>query len=179
MTERVARDVPVNTRVGYLVRRSSKVVFLTLLSAAAYAQSRPAPIAHRVSGVVYDSIGGTPLASAIVQAVMIDTARGPRSVTERIARAFSTTSDASGRFELNGLPRGLFAVGFLHEVLNALGLESPIVPLELGADSAVRLDLAVPGGSTVRSRRCPRKEQDHSAAWQLEDGSWPSQGRGR
>ncbi|MEO8623734.1 MAG: hypothetical protein ABI625_21825, partial [bacterium] len=41
-----------------------------------------------------------------------------------------------------------------HDVLNALGLESPVRGFELAADSSVIMDLAVESGATVRMKRC-------------------------
>lgn len=113
---------------------------------------------RRVQGTVYDSIGRRPLPGAVVEIQMVDPDRNASSTAA--LPSFVAISDSSGKFELNGLPRGLFAVGFQHHVLNALGLDSPIRPLDLRTDSVARLDLAVPGGKAVRDNGCPGRSDD-------------------
>lgn len=85
-----------------------------------------------------------PLAGAIVQVALRDS----------LQRPFSTTTDATGRFRLGGLPLGQYVIGFYHEALGALGLDAPRRAIDLAADSSVRLDLAIPSGGVVRALRC-------------------------
>src|ERR1041385_6486125 len=71
---------------------------------------------YAISGMVYDSVAGVPLAGAVVQIVF----------TEPPVRNFTAITDSSGRYRIVGLPHGLAAVGFQHSALDALGIESPI-----------------------------------------------------
>jgi hypothetical protein len=129
--------------------------FLTLILVATPALAQGT---RRVQGTVYDSIGRRPLPGAVVEVQMVDPDRNAASTTA--LPGFVAISDSAGRFELGGLPRGLFAVGFQHHVLNALGLESPIRPLDLRNDSVARLDLAIPSGRAVRDVGCPGRADD-------------------
>lgn len=108
------------------------------------AQSPAALITHSLSGIVFDSIAGAPLAGAVVQVALAD----------QVQRVFTTRSDVTGHFRIDGLPSGRFGVVFQHDALNALGLESPLRAVELAGDSSIRLDLGVPSGPTVRAQRC-------------------------
>ncbi|MEP6732464.1 MAG: carboxypeptidase-like regulatory domain-containing protein [bacterium] len=104
-----------------------------------------------VSGVVFDSIANAPLAGAVVQAALVDST----------VRVFSAVADADGRFRIAGLPAGRFAIGFQHNALYALGLESPLRAFELTDDvSALTVDLAIPSGRQVNTRLCGNVARD-------------------
>src|SRR4051812_26180356 len=102
---------------------------LLLLSSTALAQTGT----RRVRGTVYDSIGHAPLAAAVVEVVMVDPARKQDAAGPALP-SFAAVTDSAGHFEVTGLPAGLFAVGFQHQVLNALGIEAPIRALDLRTD---------------------------------------------
>ena len=103
-----------------------------------------------VSGTVYDSLAGKPLAGALVQVV----ARGEN------ARAWSATTDANGAFGVTGIPRGLFLVGFLHPALDSLGLAVPPHTLDVGGDGApVHVALAIPSAPTIWKLLCTEARQ--------------------
>lgn len=106
----------------------------------------PPPAITNVSGTVYDSLGRTPLAGAIVQLVgTADSAEG---------RVYRTQSDSNGRFAVSGVTPGWYVVGFGHPKLDSLGLElSPRTVQLRGA--AQRLDLATPSSATVARQVCP------------------------
>ena len=129
------------------------VAILVVASTAALAQNT-----GRVRGTVYDSIGRAPLSGAVVEIVMVDTGRA--AATAAAQASFVAVTDSLGRFEVNALPRGLYAVGFQHPVLGALGIESPIVPLDLRVDSVASLNLGTPGGLAMRIKACPDKAGD-------------------
>ena len=120
-----------------------------LLTTPALAQTP----SRSVTGVVFDSIGRAPLAGAVVQVALIDAARG-NALDQSAPRIFTGTADASGRYRILGLPAGRFAIGFQHDALNALGLESPLRAFELATDTSVTMDLAIPAGSAVRAQLC-------------------------
>ncbi len=108
---------------------------------------------NSVSGVVFDSIARAPLANAAVQVALLDSSKGIARGRSGL-QIFGAFADSSGRFLVSGLPRGKFAIGFQHEVLSALGVEAPVHGFEVGADSVVTVDLAVPSAGTVRTQRC-------------------------
>jgi hypothetical protein len=114
----------------------------------------PSP-AHVVAGVVYDSIAHTPLAGAVVQATLVDSAR--RDIDSDRGRTFVAITDSSGHFRLIGLPNGRFAIGFQHDALNAFRMDSPLSAFELVADTSVAVDLAIPSGVVVRAQACANK----------------------
>lgn len=130
------------------MRRSSFILVGALLSSTLQAQ-RPSPT-HVVTGLVFDSVAQAPLAGAVVQIVFPDSA----------GRSFSAISDASGHFRIGGLPSGRFAIGFQHSALEALGLESPLTAVELGADTTITVNLAIPSGEVVRKQRCGSTAKD-------------------
>lgn len=123
-------------------------LFLTALVAAPLAAQGPARI---VSGVVFDSVARAPLAGAVVQVALVESSPGAAPTTSRV---FSGTADATGRYRIPGLPAGRFAIGFQHEALNALGLDSPLRAFELSTDTSVVVDLALPAGPVVRAQLC-------------------------
>lgn len=124
------------------MRRFAVSVLLLLVRGSVSAQV-VASAPHVLSGAVYDSIGRRFLQGAVVEVVGVDGAK----------LSFTAITDSIGRFRLVGLPSGRFAVGFQHDALNALGLESPIRGLDMVSDS-VTLDLAIPSGPVVRSMAC-------------------------
>lgn len=128
-------------------------VAAALLVSSAHGQTPPRSPVHVVSGVVFDSVVSAPLAGAVVQIAPVDSALQAAAVNEG-RRVFWTTADSVGHFRITGLPAGRFAIGFQHDALNALGLESPLRGFELGADTSVVMDLAIPSGAVVRAQRC-------------------------
>ena len=129
--------------------RVRHLLSVMLVSASVQAQSSR----RVVSGVVFDSISRSPLAGAIVQVALVDLSQ--RGTLDGSApRIFSATADSGGHYRVPGLPRGSFAIGFQHDALNALGIESPLRAFELADDTSITVDLAIPSGPTLRSRLC-------------------------
>jgi Carboxypeptidase regulatory-like domain len=124
-----------------------------LLASPLAAQTSPPSAAHVVTGLVFDSVAGVPLAGAVVQIVLPDSTH----------RSFSGTTDATGHYRITGLPSGTFAIGFQHSALDALGLESPLSAFELGASTSLTVDLAIPSGVVVRAQRCGKTVRDVNA----------------
>ncbi|MDP1858072.1 MAG: carboxypeptidase-like regulatory domain-containing protein [Gemmatimonadaceae bacterium] len=106
---------------------------------------------HEIRGTVVDSIAGAPLAGAVVQVAARDSERAP----------YTAVTDSMGRFVMSGLPSGAYIVGFYHDHLTALGLESPVVAVELGAEPTVNVNLGIPSASTVRALRCGGDTVEH------------------
>ncbi|MHB1297606.1 MAG: MSCRAMM family protein [Gemmatimonadaceae bacterium] len=99
---------------------------------------------HAVQGQVFDSLAGAPLAGAVVHVAPHDLH----------GRPLTATTDTSGRFRFSGLPAGRFVIDFEHDVLRALGLESPLLEFVLATDTLVTIDLGVPSSAVVRSLKC-------------------------
>ncbi len=123
------------------------VLMLALAAPAARAQ-RPdsvrAAAGVRVSGVVRDTLARAPLAGALVQLAPYDTG----STVNRSAQ-----TDSLGRFAIDDVPAGRYLVGFLHPLLDSLGLQAPTVDLRV-ARRPVRIDLATPSASMLRGAMC-------------------------
>lgn len=98
-----------------------------------------------ISGVVYDSIARHTIAGATVEVVSAD---------DPSARPFTTRSDGSGRYTLNGLPFGKYLAGFFHPALDTLGLEAAARRVDVSV-AAQRIDLATPSARTVMASICP------------------------
>jgi hypothetical protein len=98
-----------------------------------------------VSGVVRDSIAHAPLAGATVQLVGADSGT-------RFGR--TVASDALGRYTLTNLPDGRYTIGFFHPMLDSLGVEPPLRPVNIEGHQPVHLDLASPSVGQVRSAVC-------------------------
>jgi hypothetical protein len=123
-----------------------RVVLLGSLLAAAGATRLPgqAP-GGGISGVVYDSIAGRPLPGALVQVVAVEGARHFSN---------STITDSLGRYRLSNVPGGRFMLGFLHPLLDSLGIEPLLHEVVVGAHQSVRSDLAVPSPDRMRAAIC-------------------------
>src|SRR5690349_9505038 len=87
---------------------STLVVLSLALASRASAQGGQA---GRVEGVVYDSVHARPLRGAHVVAV----GTGAQSEVRRDA-----TSDSAGRYHIDALPQGHYAVGFESALLDSL-----------------------------------------------------------
>lgn len=107
-----------------------------------------------VSGVVRDSIARMPLAGATVQLF----ADGLPSFIR------TAVSDSMGRFTLADVPDGRFTLGFLHPMLDSLGVEAPLREVFVDGHRPVRADLAIPSPARLRAAICgPRSALDSGA----------------
>src|SRR5437773_10933261 len=86
-----------------------------LTASASFAQTMDARRAGvTVSGIVHDSIAGLPLSGATVQIVSADT-DGHFAATR--------STDSTGRYEVHDVPAGRYVLGFLHPLLDSIGIE--------------------------------------------------------
>lgn len=135
------------------------LVLLTLLAPVAAAPNLDSTGHHTgatVSGVVRDSIARVPLAGAVVQLVAVDG-------MPRFGR--SATSDSLGRFALTEIPEGRYQIGFLHAMLDSLGLEPSVREVEVVGNEPVRVDLGIPSPARLRDAICgPRSTANPGAA---------------
>lgn len=112
---------------------------------AVLVRQRKAPPGNAaVHGVVFDSIAGRPIVGAIVQVAAANPSRLP----------WTATTDSAGMYRVGGLPAGRYTVGFYHDVLMALGLESSTRSIELARDATITADLALPSIGAVVALRC-------------------------
>lgn len=108
-----------------------------------------------VSGVVRDSIARAPLADAIVQLIAADNpSSSPRTAI----------SDSLGRFAIDNVPRGHYLLGFIHPLLDSLGVEATPRKLFIDGDRNVRADLGVPSLARLNVAICGSRAQLDSAA---------------
>ena len=94
-----------------------------------------------IAGTVYDSLRThAPLANATV--VLLERSR------------FATT-DAAGRFRIDSVPDGRYTLGFSHDVLDSLGLEAPVIAVDIVGGRQRSVSLATPSVATVYHTLCP------------------------
>ena len=99
------------------------------------AQTPASPDSARVAGIVFDSLDTRPLSAATVQ--LIESPPGRHS--------YAAISDSLGRFDIDSVHAGKYIVGFLHPLLDTLGISAPFDSISVAEGSAVRVTLAVPG----------------------------------
>ena len=96
--------------------------------------------AGRISGVVWDSLGGRPAAGARVFL----------SGTQ-----WSAVADSAGRFVLADVPEGRYTASFAHPALAAWGAVPGSSPVEVRAGEEGRVALGTPSRATQATRACP------------------------
>lgn len=131
---------------------------LALLARPADAQaadSAKRPPGATITGTVFDSVALAPLRGAIVQ--IIDT-RNPTGF------ARTAIADSLGRFNLRNIPSGNYALGFLHPMLDSLGVEPPLREIRVDGDQQQSVELAIPSPSRLRAAICGRGAAGDSGA---------------
>jgi hypothetical protein len=138
--------MPLRWSVNAPTARTSLALFalLALVSTRAAAQN-PSATATSISGIVYDSLAGKPLAGALVQLVAHDSP----------AKVLSATSGTDGGFEIADVPPGSYIIGFFHPVLDSLGIGVSPRPLEIADAAPVNVSLGIPSAVTLRNLLCP------------------------
>lgn len=115
------------------------------LGGAQVASATGQPAGTTVRGTVRDSIANKPLAGAVVQLVGGDSL--PRN-------ARTTLSDALGRFAFDSVAAGRYMIGFLHPMLDSLGIESPPRELVVDGRGSAIVNLAIPSPARIRAAVC-------------------------
>ena len=124
------------------------VVLATLTTRFAEAQAinsiRPVG-GGTITGIVFDSLSGSPLAGAEVQLVAADNP----SLLGR-----SATSDFLGRYTLADVPPARYALGFLHPMLDSLGVDVPPREVIVASGQKLEVDIGLPSPSRLRTAIC-------------------------
>lgn len=107
-----------------------------------------------VVATVYDSLAARPLGGATVQLVSADDPL-------RFSRTGET--DSLGLLTFRDIPLGRYSVGFLHPMLDALGVEAPVREMRVENDRPMRAELAVPSATRLRTAICGRTAADDSS----------------
>ena len=108
------------------------------------------PVRAQVTGTVYDSVGRTPLAGAIVRIVRADNPAVGRTAT----------SDIYGRFRYDTVSAGSWLATFLHPVLDSLRLEPGIVRVDINEPGELVLPLTTPSARTLTLSSCRGPQAD-------------------
>ncbi len=107
-----------------------------------------------VQGIVFDSLSRTGLDRAVVQVV---------AANDHAKFIQSATTDSVGRFELSNIPVGSYSIGFVHPLLDSLGVVLPVRDFRVASNGSPNLTLAVPSSLTLRLAT-PACSGDSSAA---------------
>jgi hypothetical protein len=104
----------------------------------------------RVQGVVFDSLGNRPLSGATVQVTELPPGRG----------AYSAFTDSLGRFHIDSVRPGSYLAGFLHPLLDSIGVAAPYDSVSMRAGATVSVSLAIPSARRLTRAICG---DDHAA----------------
>ncbi|MDQ2667454.1 MAG: TonB-dependent receptor [Gemmatimonadota bacterium] len=124
------------------------VLLVTILPAVAHPQApvntgrAPGAI---LGGAVRDSIARTPLPGAIVQLVSTDS-------LPRFGR--TVTADSLGQFTFGDVPMGRYILGFLHPILDSLGVEPTLQQVVVDGHTEMRVGLSTPPPERLRAAIC-------------------------
>lgn len=111
-----------------------------------------------VSGTVFDSIDGGPMARAMVY--LWDTSH-------------RVLTDENGRFRMDGIEPGDYSVLFFHDKLGTLGVSPGSRAITVESDRNLDIELATPSMTTVVRSQCmleDRPESSGAVAGQVLDG---------
>jgi hypothetical protein len=100
--------------------------------------------AGTIRGVVYDSVGERVLAGATVQ--LVDVARP--------AVGRTALTDSGGAFVFRDVPTGRYVLGFVHDVLDSLGLDPPRLRVEVRGAEVQELRLGIPAPASLVASLC-------------------------
>jgi hypothetical protein len=122
---------------------SSLLMLGSALWSASLAAQAPSPFRGRVEGLVYDSVGRTPLRGAIVQLMTSD-----------YATSRAVVADQRGRFRADSLEPGSWLVAALHPRLDSLGIRQFARGIEVKARGTSRVTLTVPTARKLVAQTC-------------------------
>lgn len=128
----------------------------TLMPSPVLAPYRALLELSRLTGTVYDSLVGRPLAGARVWLLPEEppavVAAGLAPAAGRLAvEPMSNVADASGRFAIREIPAGTYRLAFEAPVLDSLGIRTAHYDIRLRPGIAVAGELSVPSLATLRT----------------------------
>ena len=126
------------------ILKAAGAAFGVLACASGHASGH-STIAGRLEGTITERARTRSTGSASVEVVRIDS--GSPST-------FRSTPDKGGRFHIDSLPDGRYAVQLSSATLDSLDLALPLNELQIVAGQTVRADLALPGGTAMRDAVC-------------------------
>jgi len=141
--ERTVVGIRYRTTIEAMAWRTLVPGIALMLSAAALASPLRAQTGT-VEGVVFDSLARRPLPAALVQIVAAPPGH----------EAYSATADSLGRFRVEGVRPGSYIAGFLHPLLDSLGLVAPYRAVTVAAGETASLPLAIPGAASLARAIC-------------------------
>jgi len=103
----------------------------------------PVPMA-RIVGTVLDSITMRPLVGAMVQLVAGDDPSRIRSVT----------SNDRGAFTIDSVRVGTYLLGFFHQRLDSLGMETPLIRVDVRESGEIRAPIGTPSAGALIAKAC-------------------------
>jgi hypothetical protein len=121
----------------------ASITILALAAHIGFAQTDSVSLSGpaTVRGVVRDSIANAALPNATVQLFAGNFIR-------------TATTDSAGSFIVTGVPTGRYTIGFLHPLLDSIGIDSPL--REINVVGPTEIDLAIPSPSRIRQAICAR-----------------------
>jgi 5-hydroxyisourate hydrolase-like protein (transthyretin family) len=139
-----------------MARNWSRALLLSISAIALTASAQAQTPARVLTGTVFDSAAGVPLAGAVVQLVRLNEGDA--------AKATAAITNDRGRYRIDGVAPGRYLIGFQHEALNVFHVEAPARRVEVpatttAADSSVVVDLAMPSVAELRAAVCDSTEQ--------------------
>lgn len=110
----------------------------------------PATVAVRLRGTAYDSVAMRPLEGAVVRLVPTSDPSAARVVT----------AQGGGQFTIADLAAGSWLATMLHSALDSLGVDPPVMRLDVRESGDLSLVLAIPSPRTLVARQCGASPED-------------------
>jgi hypothetical protein len=120
------------------------MAIVLLAGAGASLRAQTADTSARVQGIVFDSVGNHPLGGAMVQLIELPPGHGARTAI----------TDSLGRFQMDSVRPGSYMAGFLHPLLDSIGIEAANYGVVVRNGTQTRLSLAVPSAQHVARAIC-------------------------
>jgi hypothetical protein len=102
------------------------------------------PVVARISGVAFDSVAMRPLVGANIQLVA---ANDP-------SRLRAAITNDRGAYAIDSVGVGTYLLGYFHARLDSLGIEAPLLRVDVRTSGEVRAAVAIPSGRTLMRRFC-------------------------
>ena len=113
------------------------------------------PVAGTVTGVVRDSVAQMPLPGATIQLV---------AANDPAALVRTAVSDIYGQFAFGRVPAGKYKVGFLHPLLDSLGIDLPLREVVVTDEQGADTELGTPSPKRLRSLYCANRPDVDTAS---------------